>query len=86
MEVDEEKDVMDVALGESHGIAITMDGDVYVVGSNTNGQLGFGKEFTGVATSWSKADFGVPPGWKSVGVEAGPKSSFILIAKEKPKY
>lgn len=75
---------MDIALGESHGIALTADKCVYVIGSNANGQLGLGKDF-GIAKSWLKLDFEVPSGWEVVGVEAGPRSSFILTAKEKPQ-
>ncbi|KAK7424272.1 hypothetical protein QQX98_000540 [Neonectria punicea] len=85
VEVDGDKDVEDVALGESHGIALTTDGNIYVIGDNTNGQLGLGKNFTGVAESWTKVEFQVPSGWKVVGVEAGPRSSFILTAKPKPE-
>ncbi|KAI5457387.1 regulator of chromosome condensation 1/beta-lactamase-inhibitor protein II [Mariannaea sp. PMI_226] len=81
IEVDGEKDIMDVALGDNHGIALTTDGCVYVIGDNTNGQLGLGTDFTGVAESWTKVDFKAPPGWEILGVEAGPKSSFILTAK-----
>ncbi|KOS18758.1 Regulator of chromosome condensation [Escovopsis weberi] len=38
--VDGDKDVRDVALGDSHAIALTADGCVYVIGDNGNGQLG----------------------------------------------
>lgn len=85
VEVDGDKDVEDVALGESHGIALTTDGTIYMIGNNTNGQLGLGKDFTGAAESWTKIEFEVPTGWKVVGVEAGPRSSFILTAKAKPE-
>lgn len=84
VEVDGDNDVEDVALGESHGIALTTDGGIYVIGDNNNGQLGLGRDFTGIASSWTKVEFKVPTGWKVVGVEAGPRSSFILTAKTKP--
>ncbi|KAM5350474.1 hypothetical protein ACJ41O_006979 [Fusarium nematophilum] len=85
VEVDGDKDVQDVALGESHAIALTADGCLYVVGDNTNGQLGLDKDFKGPVESWLKIDFQVPQGWETVGVEAGPRSSFIVTAKSKPK-
>ncbi|KAM3517859.1 hypothetical protein NHJ13051_008642 [Beauveria bassiana] len=34
------KDIADIALGETHGIALTKQGDVYVIGNNESGQLG----------------------------------------------
>ncbi|KPM45728.1 hypothetical protein AK830_g764 [Neonectria ditissima] len=85
VEIDGDKDVEDVAFGESHAIALTTDGSIYVIGDDTNGQLGLGKGFIGVAESWTSIEFKVPPGWKVVGVEAGPRSSFILTAKARPE-
>ncbi|KAJ3462020.1 hypothetical protein MRS44_010573 [Fusarium solani] len=85
VEVDGEKDVQDIALGESHAIALTTDGCVYVVGDNTNGQLGLGSSFKSPVESWVKVPFITPPGWDIVGVEVGPRSSFIVTAKAKPK-
>ncbi|KAM3428066.1 hypothetical protein NHJ13734_008745 [Beauveria thailandica] len=34
------KDIADIALGETHGIALTKEGDVYVIGNNESGQIG----------------------------------------------
>lgn len=85
VEVDGEKDVQDIALGESHAIALTTDGCVYVVGDNTNGQLGLGSDSKSPVESWLKVPFNSPQGWNIVGVEAGPRSSFIVTAKAKPK-
>lgn len=34
--------VSEVACGEQHTVALTMKGEVYVMGSNTQGQLGTG--------------------------------------------
>ncbi|KAJ4313817.1 hypothetical protein N0V84_009221 [Fusarium piperis] len=84
VEVDGEKDVQDIALGESHAIALTTDGCVYVVGDNTNGQLGLGSDSKGPVESWLKMTFTPPTDWEIVGVEAGPRSSFIVTAKAKP--
>jgi alpha-tubulin suppressor-like RCC1 family protein len=79
-EVDGGKDVVDVALGEAHAIALTTDGLVYVCGENRNGQLGLGRE-VGRAESWTIVPFLVADGYKIVGVAAGPRASFILTAK-----
>ncbi|RSL47644.1 hypothetical protein CEP53_009856 [Fusarium sp. AF-6] len=85
VEVDGEKDVQDIALGESHAIALTTDGCVYIVGDNTNGQLGLGTDPSGPVKSWAKVPFNTLSGWEIVGVEAGPRSSFIVTAKAKQK-
>ncbi|KAJ6440748.1 regulator of chromosome condensation (RCC1)-like protein [Purpureocillium lavendulum] len=81
VEVDGGKDVLDVALGDSHAIALTTDGSVYVVGNNSNGQLGLGREVE-LAHSWTKLSF--PSGHEIAGVAAGPRSSFILTARLPP--
>ncbi|RSL70067.1 hypothetical protein CEP54_001975 [Fusarium duplospermum] len=85
VEVDGEKDVQDIALGESHAIALTTDGYVYVVGDNTNGQLGLGNDSKSPVESWLKVPFNTPSGWDIIAVEAGPRSSFIVTAKAKAK-
>ncbi|RSL97675.1 hypothetical protein CEP52_010756 [Fusarium oligoseptatum] len=85
VEVDGEKDVQDIALGESHAIALTTDGCVYVVGDNTNGQLGLGNDSKSLVESWAKVPFNTPTDWNIVSVEAGPRSSFIVTAKAKAK-
>lgn len=80
VEVDGDKDVQDAALGESHAIALTTDGCIYVLGINTSGQLGLGKASEGL-DKWARLDFEVSQGWKVIGVEAGPRSSFIITEK-----
>ncbi|EXV04632.1 regulator of chromosome condensation (RCC1) domain protein [Metarhizium robertsii] len=80
--VDGDKDVQDVALGDSHAIALTTDGTVYVIGRNDNGQLGLRQGVDMVAKTWTKVKLGVPDGCQVVGVAAGPKSSFILTAQK----
>ncbi|KAG4280350.1 hypothetical protein FPRO06_11683 [Fusarium proliferatum] len=76
-EVDGDKDVQDIGLGESHAIALTTDGCIYIIGDNTNGQVGHGKDAQDPISSWSKIDFTPPEGWAIIAVEAGPRSSFI---------
>ncbi|PTB63027.1 RCC1/BLIP-II protein [Trichoderma citrinoviride] len=82
-EIDGGKDVVDVALGEGHAIALTADGLVYVIGENVNSQLGLGELGRGVwnTSGWLKHRFEAPEGFSIVGVAAGPRSSFILTAK-----
>ncbi|KAM0413939.1 hypothetical protein ACHAPD_007181 [Fusarium lateritium] len=80
VEVDGDKDVQDFAIGESHAIALTTDGCIYVTGNNTDGQIGLGKSVTSIAL-WSKIDFILPPEEEAVAVEAGPRASFIVTAK-----
>ncbi|KAI1055725.1 hypothetical protein LB506_009325, partial [Fusarium annulatum] len=80
-EVDGDKDVQDIGLGESHAIALTTDGCIYIIGDNTNGQVGHGKDAQDPISSWSKIDFTPPEGWAIIAVEAGPRSSFIVTKK-----
>jgi regulator of chromosome condensation len=79
-EVDGGKDVVDVAFGEAHAIALTTDGLIYVIGENKNGQLGLGREVQRVET-WTNVLFPVANDSEIVGVAAGPRASFILTAK-----
>lgn len=79
-EVDGGKDVVDVALGEAHAIALTTDGLIYVCGENRNGQLGLGREIERAET-WTRVPFLATDGFNIVGVAAGPRASFILTAK-----
>jgi regulator of chromosome condensation len=80
VEVDGDKDVQDFAIGESHAIALTTDGCIYVIGDNINGQVGLGKSAKESAL-WSKINFILSPGEEVVAVEAGPRASFIVTAK-----
>ncbi|KFH40749.1 X-linked retinitis pigmentosa GTPase regulator-like protein [Hapsidospora chrysogenum ATCC 11550] len=79
VEVDGDKDVEDIAVGESHAIALTTDGSVYVIGGNENGQLGLGIGFNERVGSWTKVNLGVSKNHRVVRVGAGPRSSFILV-------
>ncbi|KAH7319659.1 regulator of chromosome condensation 1/beta-lactamase-inhibitor protein II [Stachybotrys elegans] len=78
-EVNEDEDVVDAALGESHALALTREGDLYGIGDNGNGQLGLGTEVMRVET-WTKLAFDVPEGKEIVGLAAGPRSSFIITS------
>ncbi|KAI9155406.1 E3 ISG15--protein ligase Herc6 [Paramyrothecium foliicola] len=80
VEVDGGKDVKDVAIGESHALALTTDGCIYVIGNNQNGQLGLGKNGREKTKDWVKVSFAVPNDHQVVGVAAGPRCSFIITS------
>ncbi|KAI1132219.1 regulator of chromosome condensation 1/beta-lactamase-inhibitor protein II [Nemania abortiva] len=70
----EENDILDCSVGETHMIVLTTAGDVYVIGENTNGQLGLPLER---ATKWTIVP--LSPGEEAIiGVKAGQRSSFIV--------
>ncbi len=79
VEVDGDKDIKDFGLGDSHAIALTTEGIVYVVGDNSSGQLGI-QDVT--CTVWTRVDFALPAGQLVVSVAAGPRSSFILTKSQ----
>ncbi|SPQ27291.1 563afc7f-6258-41e5-9ae7-9ed4d0bdc484 [Thermothielavioides terrestris] len=72
----EEEDVVDVAIGEAHMLALTAAGRVYVVGDNGNGQLGLPGRAS--AWSWTRVDLGAESG-QVIGVAAGPRNSFLVV-------
>jgi alpha-tubulin suppressor-like RCC1 family protein len=72
----EEEDVIDVAIGEAHMLALTAAGRVYVVGDNGNGQLGLPGRAS--AWSWTRVDLGAESG-QVIGVAAGPRNSFLVV-------
>lgn len=74
----EEQDIADVAVGESHLIVLTMDGRVFVIGENNNGQLGLSAEF---ADSWTPVELGLEPDKRAVGIAAGPRNSFVIVKR-----
>ncbi|KAI6092835.1 RCC1/BLIP-II [Hypoxylon rubiginosum] len=78
----EESDIVDCAAGESHLIVLTSDGDVYVIGSNTNGQLGLPVD---EAKSWTKVPLNLGAGHVVFGVEAGQRTSFVLTKNQIPR-
>ncbi|KAK5661480.1 hypothetical protein OQA88_11384 [Cercophora sp. LCS_1] len=75
----EEHDIADMAVGEAHLIVLTMTGEVYVIGSNGNGQLGLGLDVK-EAESWTKVSIaGREEGNMIMGVAAGPRNSFLTV-------
>lgn len=78
----EDHDIADIAVGEAHLVALTTSGEVFVIGSNSNGQLGLGREVEAV-DSWTKVS--VEKQTAFVSVAAGPRSSFLLAKKDKQR-
>lgn len=78
-----DNDVADVGVGESHMIALTTDGRVFVIGDNKNGQLGLDTER---AADWTKVNLSIRESQKVRGVTAGPRSSFITVEKIKHSH
>lgn len=72
----EGKDILDVAVGESHVIVLTTDHEVYAIGANDSGQLG---SAVASATVWTRVDLSLRERRRIIGVAAGPRSSFILV-------
>ncbi|KAI1093421.1 RCC1/BLIP-II [Rostrohypoxylon terebratum] len=77
----EESDIIDCGVGESHIIVLTSEHEVYVIGDNTNGQLGLS---VNEATSWTKVSLHLKRGQVVCGVAAGQRTSFILIKDQDP--
>lgn len=75
----EENDIADVAVGESHIIVLTTNGDVFVIGENGNGQLGLPSK---LEESWRRVPLDLKDGRRVVGVQAGTRTSFLLVHKE----
>ncbi|KAI0124514.1 RCC1/BLIP-II [Hypoxylon sp. NC0597] len=71
----EENDIMDCGIGESHIIVLSSEREVYVIGDNTNGQLGLPVD---EAKSWTRVPLYLGEGQIICGVEAGGRTSFIL--------
>lgn len=78
VEVDGVVDIQDIALGESHAVALSTTGDVYVLGSNRNGQLGMERVVADQISSWTKLDISLSQHERVIGVAAGARSSFLL--------
>ncbi|KAI1506511.1 RCC1/BLIP-II [Biscogniauxia marginata] len=77
----EENDILDCAVGDSHIIVLTLDGDVYVIGDNTNGQLGL-QAYKSI--TWVKVPLPSETAQSVVSVKSGQRSSFILMKRHVP--
>ncbi|KAI1136685.1 RCC1/BLIP-II [Hypoxylon sp. FL0543] len=77
----EECDIIDCGIGESHIIVLSSDHEVFVIGDNTNGQLGLPVD---EAKSWTKVPLNLGERQVICGVEAGKRTSFILTEHRIP--
>ena len=72
----EGQDVLDVAVGDNHIIALTIDRNVFIVGAGRNGQLGMK---LGELRKWREITLPLAEGQQVTGVHAGFKNSFVLV-------
>lgn len=83
----DDKDVIDVAVGEAHILVLTSDKEVYAIGDNANGQLGL----PGVSSTstWTRIDLRsvlTDVSAQSVtGVAAGPRNSFLIVGSKQAR-
>lgn len=68
-------DVLDVAVGADHILALTTEHKLYVVGANRNGQLGLDVEDL---CEWREISLPLD-GKRIVSIHAGYKNSFLLV-------
>jgi alpha-tubulin suppressor-like RCC1 family protein len=77
----EDSDILDVGVGDSHVIILTLDRRVLVIGKGENGQLGLG-EGAEELREWREVDLALEAGWRPLQVVAGPRCSFVLVSNE----
>jgi alpha-tubulin suppressor-like RCC1 family protein len=75
-------DIIDVGVGESHMIALTAGGHIYVIGVNQDGQLGLDIQHR--SRDWAQVDIALHESQKIKGVAAGPRNSFVLVEGLRP--
>lgn len=76
---DSEKDIKDVAVGQSHVLVLTTDDEIWGRGDNSSGQLGLGRE-TKLVTEWTRLKGEFDHDKKKIkGVWAGERNSFVVV-------
>ena len=74
--------VSDAAVGDGHLIIRTSDGDLWAYGSNQSAQLGFTEGSNETANrDWTRLQIQDAPAEKSLGLFAGPMSTFVTIQR-----
>ncbi|CAP70734.1 uncharacterized protein PODANS_3_7960 [Podospora anserina S mat+] len=74
-----EKDIKDVAVGQSHVLVLTTDDEIWGRGDNSSGQLGLGRE-TKLVTEWTRLKGEFDHDKKKIkGVWAGERNSFVVV-------
>jgi alpha-tubulin suppressor-like RCC1 family protein len=69
------QDVLDIAVGADHILALTMERRLYVVGANKNGQLGLD---VNELSKWREVTLPLE-GRQIVSIHVGYKNSFLLV-------
>jgi alpha-tubulin suppressor-like RCC1 family protein len=69
------QDVLDIAVGADHILALTMERKLYVVGANKNGQLGLD---VNELSKWREVTLPLE-GRQIVSIHVGYKNSFLLV-------
>ena len=69
-------DVLDIAVGDNHVVALTTDQVLFVAGDNGNGQLGLEIAET---NDWKQALLPLKSGQRIMSVHAGYKNSFAVV-------
>ncbi|KAK0635014.1 regulator of chromosome condensation 1/beta-lactamase-inhibitor protein II [Bombardia bombarda] len=76
----DDNDIADIGVGDQHLIALTVDGELFTIGNNSNGQLGLQASS---AASWTRVDLGLDTARQSiVGVAAGSRNSFVIVRNQ----
>jgi alpha-tubulin suppressor-like RCC1 family protein len=70
------QDVLDVAVGLDHILALTTKNKLYVVGANRNGQLGLDVE---ELSEWTEVALPIGGRKRIISVRAGYKNSFLIV-------
>lgn len=73
-----EIDVVDIAVGQGHMMALASTGAVYCFGSNSHGQLGVREDRCTSSTEWLPVDLPLGADQLVFAVAAGPCNSFVL--------
>lgn len=72
----EGEDVLDVAVGMNHMLALTRERKLFVVGENSNGQLGLIEE---ELAAWKEVDLPLKDNHRIVSVHVGYKNSLVVV-------
>jgi alpha-tubulin suppressor-like RCC1 family protein len=69
-------DVLDIAVGMNHILALTTERKLFVAGDGSSGQLGLDVE---VLTNWKEVSLPLKSGQRIASVHAGYKNSMVIV-------
>ncbi|KAH8677367.1 regulator of chromosome condensation 1/beta-lactamase-inhibitor protein II [Xylariales sp. PMI_506] len=75
----EERDILDCAVGELHIVVLTSEQEIFVIGDNTNSQLGIPGSNV---SSWTQISLDLKSDRRVTSVVCGPRNSFLLLCNE----